>query len=242
MIIIDDPTTWPGELMAALEADDVVRLLRGVEHVEQIEDDPPIAAIRRQVYDLAQAHGIAGFHCTKEPYPGCFDAGLRVLDMEAHHVEFLELLEPYLGPELTERARARLAEFAASDQRPIREGQLWFCFARNVVDDDGVEKLFRFVGGEAIYWWLWQDEEIAAVLEAVGEPVIVEAILYPSEMRPGVGQLGLGKSLISHFAEKRLGLDVALWETETYVCDSIPPKRIIAVHALEDFRERWGGR
>ena len=242
MLVLDDPTTWPEDLIAALADDTVTAELEKLEYVENHDPRGAVANVLSTVDDSVKSHGIAGFHCTKEPFPGFFsERGLRVLEMETHHREVLKWLESDLSPEVLARAQDRLAGFAASDQRPGRDGKLYFCLSRTLLEDSGTDRLFTYLGGEAVYGCLWQDPEIAPVLEAKGRPVIVEAALEFPEMRPGVGQVGLGLSLVSHHAvQSGTSPKMALYEVETWVGQPISAERIVAVHSYDDFRTRWG--
>ena len=104
MLVLDDPTTWPKELIAALADDTVTAELEKLEYVENHDPRGAVANVLSMVDDSVKSHGIAGFHCTKEPFAGFFsERGLRVLEMETHHREVLEWLESDLSPEVLAR-------------------------------------------------------------------------------------------------------------------------------------------
>ena len=111
--------------------------------------------------------------------------GLRILNIERHHLEFRELISehPLINKNLFDCIDKTLSDWQ-TNHGGTREGMLWFCLSRHLVDD-GTEKFFQYFGGEAIYWPFIFDpktKDIANLLEQIGEPVVVEVRLSVSNL------------------------------------------------------------
>ncbi|WP_050735451.1 hypothetical protein [Methylobacterium sp. ARG-1] len=193
---LDDEATWPERLLRLLN--DNLPTLRAYER-ERAEHDRrcrhdvmarldatphPHAAARDAV--LAECHetvldrSIVGFHCT------------RLTDEEKAEVE-RDGLRP-LSPELFEGRiasvlRQGLIDRAVADallerndcRQENRAGMVWFAFrSRELADESGVGRFFRYWGGEALYGRHEADPATAPALRSLGVPCIVEAAVPAS--------------------------------------------------------------
>jgi hypothetical protein len=189
--ILDDEATWPNEpkrileqglstLRAFWEEDRrIERLQQGDVLLRIYQPQNPHQQKKDEIYDtLGRALTdlyIVGWHCT------------RLCDDE------IELLLSGMYPlspatftaRLERRVRAgdisaEVAQRLANEHdvnNPHRQ-MLWFIFSRNSLQDaGGVQRLFTFWGGEALYGCHEEDVETGPLLRSIGKPCIVEAEL-----------------------------------------------------------------
>ena len=124
MLILDDPNTWPAHIMKQLYSDSVKYLLKSNDFMDYICEESVLLDIFADVRQYALSDGIAGYHCTKQlperPYK---TSGLRVLDYETHHSDFLEYAfnYPEIDNQCFDQIEKTLAEWRndPSDTRQI---------------------------------------------------------------------------------------------------------------------------
>jgi len=64
------------------------------------------------------------------------------------------------------------------DKKEYRTGMIWFCPNLSTFKEyDGVYRLFRYWGGEALYWGHENDENISNSIKQLGTPCIVKCAL-----------------------------------------------------------------
>ncbi len=244
MLILDEPSTWPRHIVKQLNAKNVKSLLENHNAMDcpaRIMNNSELQSIFVDVQEYAESEGIAGYHCTKQlPDKPFTKTGLRILDFETHHKEFLELIRNHksVNKELFARIDKALSEFRADYNVRFREKQLWFCLTRRMICEDGGEStkyFFKCYGGEAIFMpFIYEQEMKDAVnlLEQLGEPVVVEAQLSVSNLN--LSQYALGRALVSYFAEY-VNPDFSDYEIECYASRDILPDDIIKVHSHAQF-------
>jgi len=193
VMALDDVDSWPNELRALLaenlrllsqyEAERARLSMLCVENV-LLRVSPPenqfLAArseILRKVDELVQDTRFIGWHCT------------RLHDEEIDDVQRVGLVP--LDVQLLERridTRLRAGELSADvAQRlksvnqardPNRRGMIWILFTRETLqDEDGVIRLFRSWGGEALYNSHERSELTGPILREIGTPCIVEVVV-----------------------------------------------------------------
>jgi len=240
MLKIDDPNTWPENIIKQLNAQPVLSLLKSNNFIEHIDDELDIQDILADVDDYAESEGIVVYHCTKQLPEKLFkDTGLRLLDLETHHREFLELIRnrPSVSKELFNRIEKALSDWRVGEES--RERKLWFCLRRNVIlydFDSGSEYLLKCYGGEAIYMpFIYKPEmkDVTNLLEELGEPVVVEARLSVSSLRR-YKIYSLGRTLVGCFANS-INPDFHINDYNECGLTEILPCDIIAVHPHKQF-------
>jgi hypothetical protein len=202
-ISLDDTSTWPGQLLAHFEArEDMLRAYR--QHEEKLMDDSawgpvyvpmalrppnPLAQEKQRFLSVLRAEysdklAPRGFHCT------------RLTDDEVERIR-KEGMTPSSVPMLQDRIRAlektglitaqvacRLIQRnSAADLN--RVGRIWFVFTKALLrQETGMDSLFRYWGGEALYGQHDRDPEIGPMLASIGIARIIEATVLLSDMGP----------------------------------------------------------
>jgi hypothetical protein len=224
-IQFDQPEHWPDSLHTALGHARSWSL-------DWCEDDSPwssryeseIQALLRSVHDCA----LKGWHCTRlreAEAQSIRDSGMAVL---SESLVNRRIAAARAAGELSQDVADRLSTtHRASD--PRRQGQIWFGFSPALPDEHATERLFRYWGGEAVYWAHERGTEISAVLRRIGHPSIIDAWVPISDLQP-LAQEAILKCLCLvdlHAA----GADVArpFADVEGNVQKAIPATAILAI-------------
>ena len=176
---IDNLSTWPTGVLEYLQQDMIIHLFLNATYMDQIPLAHNFSEVADQLVQHVYAGGLVGFHCSKEPRPGYFrESGLRLMNPEQSITDFLTLYKDKFPPAAYLRLEIGLKEWLQHEQMKHRSEMVWFCLTRNIVSDNGTDSFFRYFGGEIIYWpFKRRDEEVSNILEQIGRPVVVEAIL-----------------------------------------------------------------
>jgi len=97
--------------------------------------------------------------------------------------------------------------------------------------DGGADRLLTYFGGESIYMPLTQDGGIAAVLQTIGEPLIVESELDAGRLHT-FSEIPWGKIWLSsyHVAVNR---EAQQHDVDAYLIESVPADQIITVRVAK---------
>jgi hypothetical protein len=232
---IDDFTTWPVDVLDRLRHERIVRMFSEKEWIEHIPIDTHLYPIAQGLLKHAYTDGLVGFHCTREPRPDHFaKSGLRLLDPEQSVREFLTEYQYRFSEGAYSRLTIVLHDWLSNrNQIDGRSGKVWFCLTSNSVAE-GTEYFFRYFGGEIIYWqFKFSDAEISAVLEQIGNPVVVEAKLSMDTLHC-CGDDNFVKSCLSFYGRAVNPL-FNLHNIEGYSTDPIAPTDIIRVWDKDEF-------
>ncbi|WP_454730872.1 MULTISPECIES: hypothetical protein [Cupriavidus] len=225
--------------VAALPAEFVARLAEHRQLFEQREfldavlESRSVRAIADELEVYLKQQRIHGYHCTKEPSPGFFEAhGLRPTDVAAHQAEFLATFrDHFTAMEIADIMAAWETYFEHHGQRSVRDGLVWACLSRSLIKTKGTETFFRFFGGEAIFMPLKQHLTIAPKLEAIGRPVVVEVALPGDALRAAYA---MSRAVLSHY-HATVHPDAHLYESEACLRQLIPSSDVIGVTPLGEF-------
>jgi hypothetical protein len=208
ILALDDPATWPKHIIKQLKTNKIRRLLKdhnSFDYPVRISNNFDIRSIFVDVQEHAEAVGVIGYHCTKQlPEKPFKKIGLRLLNIEQHHREFLEYIRDKVKPSLYKHIEKALCEWRHCQHR--RERQLHFCLTPNQIIEPygGAEDFFTYFGGEAIYMQFVHHIktkiiEVERLLEGLGEPVVVKTKLTVSHLQ--LSPDSLGRCLVGYYAQ-----------------------------------------
>ena len=173
-----------------------------------------------------------GYHCTRlhdEEIADILDRGLSPLSLELVERRIRRL---QMAGTLTEVIAQHLIQHNWTDDRSRqqggRSGMVWFLLTRSLLrseDGIGISSLFRSWGGEALYACHEDKPEISSVLERIGTPCIVEAILAVDAI---VGSV-IGEKLVCGFLHRRRVKIIDEHEAQGYVETPVAGQRILSV-------------
>jgi len=170
IIDLDQPDTWPSDLLSVLTAHHGTLRSHEVGPLSNRFD-----AALYSVVEALQPYSVVGWHCTRF-------ADHEVEDVKANGMTLLDI--DLVSRRICAAVRAgllssdhgdRLARTNHAAER-YRAGMLWFCFFRPAIaGEGGIGDLLRFWGGEAVYNSHDRDPEMGPIIAAIGKPAIVEA-------------------------------------------------------------------
>lgn len=228
---LESPEALPSKLRAALIQHRDVFLAKAF--VEQVLEDPNIRAIGEELERFLASQRIYAYHCTKEPTPGYFkSSGLRLTQVDVHQEWFLDRF----GANFTESQRQWLKSawhryFVKEGQGKPRNGFLWACLSRSMVPEDGCKSFFQYFGGEAISKVAHRNAPVAAILESIGQPVVVEFAVDGAHL---TAMYPMSYSVLSQY-HRQLRADARICVSEAHFPHPVPPSDILAVTPLKLF-------
>lgn len=182
MIVLDDVSTWPSDVICYLEKNHELFL-----NSEQNTNSPPRSEaedirigpnLDNAIYglrDVLNSYQIHGYHCT------------RLLNHEIDHIKLngmqppnlqmlKERIQTAMNKEHFSREIARILEGRNQADDSNRAGMICFLFSKPPIGGErGLYRLFRSWGGEALYNSHEDDPTTGPILQRMGTPCIVEA-------------------------------------------------------------------
>jgi hypothetical protein len=186
----------------------------------------------RRVRELADAHPVVGFHCSRlipEEIDDIRATGLRPLShaFTCERIDRLvhqNLVSAALAPELKRRDDSPHAGLAR------REGLLSFfhCLSTLERDEEGLYRLLRYWGGEAVYGHHPESSLARDALRRIGTPCIVLATLRPSDV-----------GIVGSFEERLIGvwLDRGRANAHSHDCDTQVANRSVPVFDVVEYAD-----
>lgn len=232
-MIVNDEKTWSADILAFLDAN--IDVFLGWE----MQDAPPPAnrIVTPSEFDSTHASfravlegkKLIGYHCTRltnAEIESIKTYGLAPQngDLLLNRIDAL-VFSGEISQEIADRLKI---EHSADDE--YRRGMIWFCFFPPVLDAYGVQRFFRSWGGEALYAEHEEDPVTGEVLQSIGMPCVIEA-LVPVTGNP---HNYLERKLIHQYLKNR-GLGIAeCTEHEGYALSAIPTNDILQIHKFND--------
>ena len=229
---LDSFDWWPPEIMERAMARR--ELLHAVPFTDEVYGLEPFRSVLEDLEAYIGTQRIIGYHCTKEPEPGFFEAqGLRTLDRKNHQAEFLKDHRwRFTDSEITEIHHAWVSYFSGQ-QEVSRNGKIWFCLAPHQVVDGGADNLLTYFGGEAVYMPFRDGTPVAEKLSAIGNSVVVEAAIVPADLTTFTNNALAKNSL--HVLHWTLNPEVSLAGYEGFVSRAVLPEEILQVTPMDSF-------
>ncbi|MEW9799350.1 hypothetical protein [Alteromonas sp. CYL-A6] len=131
------------------------------------------AAIKK-LRDLLRNHTLIGYHCTKltkKEITHIEQKGMQLQNAESLKERILSLKSDRV---ITADIAELLIERNQADD-VCRKNKLWFCFFEPLLDPDGIKRLFRSWGGEALYNLHEHNPKTGQILREIGTPCVIKA-------------------------------------------------------------------
>lgn len=180
LIDIENPVSWPTDLRDYLEENLALFIdwETGPTTTKAWQFDRFIYGLR----DLLVPYSLVGWHCS------------RLTEDEVVHIENTGMQPPDLamlsrridalvdsGRLTAEIGGSLKASNQADDEH--RAGLIYFCFFPPREDAYGVQDFFRYWGGEALYNFHDDDPITGPVIQNIGTPCVIEAVVPISHFR-----------------------------------------------------------
>ena len=103
------------------------------------------------------------------------------------------------------------------------------------MEDGGADTLLTFFGGESIYFPLMEDDEIAAVLRTIGQPLIVEATLPATKLTTTFAEIPWGRIWLSTY-HVSVNNEARPHDVDAYVMEPVPRNNIVSINNAAGWR------
>lgn len=202
-------------------------------YVEAVLENEEVRDIANDIESHLIQHRLRAYHCTKEPFSNFFRTrGLRPTNVKSHQAEFLEMFgDKFTSDELGRMRCAWQEYFERGGQRKMRDGFVWTCLSRSLVQSQGTDTFFRYFGGESIFMPLLNDAAIASKLQLIGSPVVVE-VSIPGELIRANYKMSTAILSLYHISIRD---DAHPFESEAHICQAVPPEDVLCVTPFDNF-------
>jgi hypothetical protein len=202
----DNEATWPPAMLAMLEDRfPTLRKHRAIceKKIYNVYEDPwPTRCACQDLYDLTVREigtavdglFIVGYHSTRlatDEVQAILREGMGVTGAE---LVATKLARRVSCGDLTQQEADTLNSCSLAEQQglcgePFRRGQLWMVFGKLGLRDSGLDSLFSYWGGEALYFPHMYDAHMAPRLRSIGRACIAE-VAVPISVLQTVATIG----------------------------------------------------
>lgn len=229
-IRLDSPMGMSHDINAVLSVHSAA--FRDNRHVERLLDIGPLRDVCAELNRICSESGVVGFHFTRANRLSILKHGLLKANGEERRAEFLKTYGDLFSESQRERLEAAWSLYFQGSQNESRNGYVWFNLTKEALKDGGAESLLRYFGGESIYMPVTADPEIAAVLQGIGEQLVVECVLDVGQSN-AFHEYPWGIVWLSSY-HCSLNHDAIQFDQDVRVTYSIPPADIVSIsHAAE---------
>ena len=215
----------PNDIRRALQRFD--SLFGRAEFLDEVLKNPDLYKIATDLDRLCIEEGVIGFHFTRA-FPEDLQAqGLVICSGDERRHKFLARYGDRFSEAQRDRIRRAWEDFFDSAQNETRDSRIWFNLTLGALDNGGADFLLTYFGGEVINMPLTDDEEIAAVLRTLGQPLIVESALRTQELHT-FSEIPWGKTWLSgHHVS--INDEASRYDVDAYAIKPISADHILSV-------------
>ena len=177
---------------------------------------------------LCAQEWIIGYHYTRANHGDIASRGLQLSRGLHRRSGFLETHGHLFSAAQRERLLRIWQDYFDTTESRTRDGRLWFNFTLNALSNGGAHSLLTYFGGETIYMPAKQDEEIAAILRTIGQPLVVECELDPKKLRTFIPN-PWGSIWISSY-HRAVNPAAHQLELDGFVQEPISPDHVRSIH------------
>jgi hypothetical protein len=194
--------------------------------IDQILDFPNLHQIAKELDSFCSERKIIGFHYTRAIKEGIESSGLKISYGENRRRDFLEKYGYLFSAEQQERIKSCWRYFNRA-QSIGRDGKVWFNATLGAIANGGADHLLKYFGGENIYMPLTRDKELAAILQQIGTPLVIECALDTANLNTfSMNPWGMVWLSSYHVAVNQQAMQC---DVDAYIQQDVPPDRILRI-------------
>ena len=224
-IRLDSIEGIPSASLSGLQRADTV--LRECEFIEQVLRHKELHRVATELDQLCQVQGVVGYHYTRATPELIGTHGLLTSRGEDRRRDFVKTYGHLFSAAQLERVRRIWSNYFDGRDVQVRDGRLWFNFTLTALDNGGADRLLTYFGGEQVYMPLTNDEEIAAVLQTIGEPLIVESELATRKLHT-FSEVPWGTIWLSSY-HVSVNKEAIQHDVDAYLLESVLPSCIVGI-------------
>ena len=226
-IRLDSIEGIPAASLSSLQQSDTV--LRECQSIDQVLRHKELCRVAIELDQLCQVQGVIGYHYTRATPELIGRYGLLTSRGGDRRREFVETYGHLFSAAQLERMRRIWNNYFDGNGVQVRDGRVWFNFTLTALDNGGANRLLTYFGGEQVYMPLTNDKEIAAILQTIGEPLIVESELAPRRLHTFL-EVPWGTIWLSSY-HVSVNKEAMRRDVDAYLLESVPPSCIVEIRA-----------
>lgn len=168
------------------------------EYIEQVLKNSYLEEIAAELDRLCVRNGVIGYHFTRAIPEDIASRGLELPIGARRRSDFLVTHGHLFSAAQREWICRMWEDYFDALQTRGRDGRIWFAFTLDALSNGGAHPLLMNFGGEAVYMPLADDKEIAAILQTIGQPLVVECELKPEKLST-IWQNSWGRTWLSSY-------------------------------------------
>lgn len=207
------------------------------EFIENVLGNSDLYQIAGELDRLCVEQGVVGYHFTRAIQEEIEVRGLQAGTGADRRREFLLQYGYRFSEAQREWIHYAWEDYFAASQTQTRDGRIWFNFTLAALDNGGADDLLTYFGGEVINMPLTQDEEIAAVLRTIGQPLIIECALAAERLHT-FSEIPWGKTWLSSY-HVTLNYTAQQFDVDAYLEESVSPSQIVSIRPASRRGSAW---
>jgi len=151
--------------------------------IQKVLENTHLYGVAEELNQVCLQEGIIGYHFTRAIREDIEARGLQLGCGTDRRSDFVSRHGHRFSEAQRERMHRMWDDYFDALQTWVRDGKIWFSFTLDALDNGGADRLLTYFGGEVVYMPLTEDKEIAAILQTIGQPLIVECVLAAERLR-----------------------------------------------------------
>jgi len=177
--------------------------------------------------------GVIGYHFTRALREEIEKSGLIPCDGRKRRQKFLLQHGSRFTEEQFDWIKKSWDNYFTPSQSQPRNGRIWFNLTLDALKNAGADDLLAYFGGESIYMPLIDNAEIAAVLESIGQPLIVQCALEAEKLTTYC-EIPWGKIWLSTY-HLIVNHDASQFDQDASQEQPVPPSQIVSISPRDNF-------
>lgn len=151
-------------------------------YIDQLLENDELKELVRTLNALCCENTIIGIHYTHAIRSDIERDGLVISQGNSWRQKFLERHGHLFSEDQKEKIKSIWETYFSGGQQYARDNKIAFNFTYSGFRDGGADRLIKYYGGEQVYMPLTNELDIAAILQSLGEPLVLECALHPDQL------------------------------------------------------------
>lgn len=205
-------------------------VLARCELAEQLLEDDNLHRIALELNGMCLREGLVGYHYTRASHEKIADRGLQLSCGADRRQKFMSEYGHLFSEAQRKRIKKMWCGYFDVSQNYGRDNRIWFNCTLNALKGRGADRLLAYFGGESIYMPLTQNNEIAAVLKTIGQPLIVEVELQADKLHT-FSNIPWGTIWLSSY-HVSVNQKAQQHDVDAYVMEPVMPANIVSISVV----------
>ncbi len=205
-------------------------LLREKWSIDQILKCRDLQIAVKELNDICLHDGIIGYHYTRADKENIRRNGLVPLSGSERRKVFLEQHGEIFTATQRKLIQTSWDDYFTPYMSKLRDSRVYFNFTFHCLYNGNAENLLKYYGGEVVYFPLMHDPAIGKILTTLGDPLIIECLLNPKDIRTST-DLPWGKIWLSSY-HKAVYPEAVQFDIDAYQQVPVSPDKIKSIQTI----------